>query len=342
MRRGLMSWSRTEVPQSVLEARVARTQVAMADEGLAVVMAYTSFAFPAAAHWLCNYTPYWSEAMLVVRPTGLPVLLASMTPRVHPWMRSISHLDAVLSAPRLGPAVVNWLKEHTQSGDRVGLVDLDELPASVMQPIAETDRVLCDATALIDGLRHPADASETQLASRAQQIARDALAARPALAERASEVASAAERVARLAGAEEVLLRVAPDLSQSATLLRLEGDFALGPHHAVEISVAYKGVWTRRTESFSRGAEPASWANARQGFEVLATRGASAAGVQALGPVARWSCEASSGLHPLAAVAGSGLTSARTLPSGSQCVLNVALNLPEGAWLAAAPSTWQG
>lgn len=342
MRRGLMSWSHTEVPPSVLEGRVARTQAAMADQGLAVVMAYTSFAFPAAAHWLCNYTPYWSEAMLVLRPTGLPVLLASMTPRVHPWMRSISHLDAVLSAPRLGPAVVDWLKAHTQPGERVGLVGLDELPASVMQPIAGTDRVLCDATALIDGLRHPADATETQLAERAQQIAREALAARPPTAERASEVASAAERVARLAGAEEVLLRVAGDLTHSAALQRLEGDFALGPRFAVEMSVAYKGVWTRLTESFSRGAEPGSWGAARQGFAALAARGASAAGVQALGPVARWRCEASTGLHPLAAVAGSGLTAACRLPAGSRCVLHLALALPEGAWLAAAPSTWQG
>jgi len=342
MRRGLMSWSHAEVPPAVLEERVARTQAAMAEEGLAVVMAYTSFAFPAAAHWLCNYTPYWSEAMLVVRPTGLPVLLASMTPRVHPWMRSISHLDAVLSAPRLGPAVANWLQEHTQAGDRVGLVGLDELPASVMQTIAGADRVLCDATALVDALRHPADATETRLAERAQQIAREALAAGPADAGHASELASTAERVARLAGAEEVLLRVAGDLTQGAALQRLEGDFALGPRYAVEISVAYKGVWTRLTQSFSRGAEPASWVHARQGLEALAARGASAAGVRALGPVARWSCEAPCGLHPLAAWTGSGPAPARSLPAGSRCVLNVALALPDGPWLAAAPSTWQG
>jgi hypothetical protein len=192
---------------------------------------------------------------------------------------------------------------------------------------------------LIDGLRHPADATETQLAARAHEIAQAALAARPPQAERASELASAAERVARLAGAEEVLLRVAGDLTRDAALARLEGDFALGPRFAVEISVAFKGVWTRLTESCAREAEPASWAPARQAFATLAARGVGADGVQALGPVRRWSLDAATGLHPLAAVAGSGLARAR-LPAGSRGVLNLAMDLPEGPWLAAAPTTW--
>lgn len=345
MRRGLMSWSRAEVPEAALDSRVGKVQAALTREGMSAVLAYTSFAFPAAAHWLCNFTPYWSEGMVAVRRTGLPVLLASMTPRVHPWMLDISRLETVLSAPRLGPATAAWIREHTQPGDTVGLVGLDELPASVMRAIADDlgdSRRLVDATALLDGLRHPGDATEAGLARRAHEIARTALEARPADATRASEVARAAERTARLGGAEEVLLRMAPDLSKDATLQRLEGDFPLGPRFALEVSVAYKGVWTRLTESVSREAEPASWAQARQAFAALAAKGVADAGsVQALGPVTRWTCEAASGLHPLAVVAGSGHDAAPGVPPGTRGVLNVALALPEGPWLAAASTTLQ-
>src|SRR5665647_2832424 len=102
MRRGLISWSREEMPVAVLDARVAQLQAAMRAENLGAVLAYTSFAQPAAVHWLSNFTPYWSEAFLVLLPEGQPILLAALTPRVHTWIREVSHLGELISAPRLG------------------------------------------------------------------------------------------------------------------------------------------------------------------------------------------------------------------------------------------------
>jgi hypothetical protein len=83
MRRGLISWSRDEVPASVLEGRVARLQEQMRAVELGAVLIYTSFARPSAVAWLTHFVPYWNEALLVVFPTGAPVLLAAFSKRVH-------------------------------------------------------------------------------------------------------------------------------------------------------------------------------------------------------------------------------------------------------------------
>ena len=48
MRRGLIAWSKEEVPPSVLEARVRRVQHALGAQGLDALLAYTSFPRPAA------------------------------------------------------------------------------------------------------------------------------------------------------------------------------------------------------------------------------------------------------------------------------------------------------
>src|SRR5882757_1274737 len=83
MRRGLISWSRDEVPPAILEGRVARLQEQMRAAELGVVLIYTSFARPSAVAWLTHFVPYWNEALLVVLPTGAPVLLAVLQTRAR-------------------------------------------------------------------------------------------------------------------------------------------------------------------------------------------------------------------------------------------------------------------
>src|SRR5712692_2694055 len=138
MRRGLISWSRDEVPPSVLEGRVARLQERMRVAELGVVLIYTSFARPSAVAWLTHFVPYWNEALLAVLPTGAPVLLAAFSKRVHDWIRSVSHLGEVRSAPDLGRAAVTFLEERLPKLSSIGVLELDALPWSVAEPIAHS------------------------------------------------------------------------------------------------------------------------------------------------------------------------------------------------------------
>src|SRR5205809_7712701 len=103
--------------------------------GLGVVLICTSFARPSDVAWLTPFVPYWNEALLVVFPTGAPVLLAAFSKRVHDWIRGVSHLGEVRSAPDLGRAAAALLMEHSPEPARIGVIELDALPWSVDEAV---------------------------------------------------------------------------------------------------------------------------------------------------------------------------------------------------------------
>src|SRR5258708_22745836 len=223
-------------------SRAARQQKRMGDGGLGAMLVYTSFARPSAVAWLTHFVPYWNEALLVIFPTETPVLLAAFSKRVHDWIRSVSHLGEVRSAPDLGRAAAAFLKERSPEPARIGVMELDALPWSVAEAIAKpgSGAELVDATGVFASVRQPADESEVLLARRAAEIAARALDAVPATARRTSEVLSALDASARLDGAEEVLTRLASDLRADSTLRRFEGEAPLGERSGVELSVTHK------------------------------------------------------------------------------------------------------
>ncbi len=347
MRRGLISWSRDEVPPSVLDLRVARFQEKIQAAKLDAVLVYTSFARPSAVAWLTHFVPYWNEALLVVFPTGAPVLLAAFSKRVHDWIRSVSHLGEVRSAPELGRAAVAFLREHPPKPLRIGVLELDALPWSVAEPLVKSEygRALVDATGLFTAIRQPADEAEIRLARRAATIAVQAFKAIPTEAKRASELLSALERSARLDGAEEVLPRVAPDLRADATLQRLEGDALLGERYAVELSIAYKATWVRVARCFCNGTAPQSWRRAAEWFSQtagclneanLAPDLAAASGAPP-GRLAAWTVETCLGSPTLSVAACDQVSARSTLPAGSLATLSLRLSLDDGPWLGSGP-----
>jgi creatinase/prolidase-like protein len=347
MRRGLISWSRDEVPHAVLEGRVARLQEQMHAANLDVMLVYTSFARPSAVAWLTHFVPYWNEALLVVSPTGAPVLLAAFSKRVHDWIRSVSHLGEVRSAPELGRAAVDFLEERFPKPSSIGVLELDALPWSVAEPLVKSDygHGLVDATGLFATIRQPADEVEIRLARRAATIAVQAFKTIPTKAKRASELLSALEGSARLAGAEEVLPRIAPDLRADATLRRFEGDALLGERYAVELSVAYKATWVRITRCVSTQAVPPSWRGAAERFVETAERLNEAnlslepqvAGSVRPGKTVAWTLETCRGSPPLSIVATGEARSPSALPGGSLACLSLQLDLDDGPWLGGEP-----
>ena len=88
MRRGLISWSKSELPDAVLTMRVAQTQAAMAADNLDALLVYTNIARSAAASWLTGFVPYWSEGVLVLPQAGRPVLFVALSRRVQGWDRT--------------------------------------------------------------------------------------------------------------------------------------------------------------------------------------------------------------------------------------------------------------
>jgi creatinase/prolidase-like protein len=336
VRRGLISWSRDEVPASVLEGRVARLQGAMRDAGLGAALIYTSFARPSAVAWLTHFVPYWNEGLLAVLPTGAPVLLAAFSKRMQDWIHSVSHVGEVRSVTHLGRAAADLLEQRVSVSSQIGVVELDALPWPVAEPLSNSrGRRLTDASSLLASIRQPADDTEIRLAKRAADIAMKALGSIPPGAERASQVLAAIDGSARLDGAEEVLPRIAPDLTAGTALRRLEGDLLLGGRYAVELSVAYKATWVRVTRCFSLNA-PQSWLHAQRWTSEWATRITGGSAGAPPGVVTFWSLEACVGSQPFSVVA-SAVGPRGTVSAGTLACYSIKIQLPDGPWLDGAP-----
>jgi hypothetical protein len=309
MRRGLIAWSKEEVPPSALEARVRRVQQALGAQGLDALLAYTSFPRPAAVSWLTHFIPYWNEALVAVLPEGPPSLLASFSKRMHPWIREVSHVGEIVPAPDLGRAAAAFVEKRSLT--RVGVVDLEHLPWSVAEPIAiGIGAELADASEFFAGLRQPADRYENALAARATQIAEHALAAIPGRPRHASEILSAVESAARREGAEEIIPRITQ----------------MGDRNSVELSVAYKGVWIRLCRTYPSVPDAESWFEAALQGRALPPPG----------KLTSRTVESCIGSNPLSVVEDQDRVYHR-LPAGAQAVLSVRLDLEDGPWRAAAP-----
>ncbi len=307
MRRGLIAWSKEQVPPSALEARVRRVQQALGAQGLDALLAYTNFPRPAAVSWLTHFIPYWNEALVAVLPDGAPLLLASFSKRMHPWIREVSHVGEIFPAPDLGRAAAAFLEKRAL--ERVGVVDLELLPWSVAEPIG-IGVELIDASEFFAALRQPADRHENALAARATRIAERALAALPSRPRNACEILSAVESTARREGAEEIIPRTS----------------RIGDGNAVELSVAYKGAWIRLCRTYPLVEEAESWFKAALQGRALPPPG----------KLIRRTVESCIGSSPLSVVEDNDRVY-RRLPAGSQAVLSVRIELDDGPWRAAAP-----
>jgi len=255
MRRGLISWSRAELPDAALAARVARAQAAMAAAGLDALVLYTNNTRTAAVSWLTGFVPYWSEGLCILPRTGGPMLVVALSNRVRRWIESVSRVERVVPSPRIGAEAGRVIAE-TKSDAAVGVVELGSLRADVADGLHKGGAALrlTDATPLFEKLRGGADAAEIALAAKAGGIAQRALAAVPRHPDTIGTAIAAAEAQARALGAEEIYVATAADLARDQRLIRVEQNPpALGRSFALRATVAYKGVWVRLTRTFLDG-----------------------------------------------------------------------------------------
>jgi len=300
MRRGLIARSQDELPDAVLDARLARLRAAMAAAGLDALVVYTNNTRPAGVSWLTGFVPYWSEALLVVPRQGEPVLVVALTYRVKTWIERTSRVADVIHTPRIGLEAGRRIAA-VKADAAVGVVDLDHLAAGIADDLAEGGPrlALTDASELFARLRAKADPTEVALATRAASIAHQAMT-RIARDGAAGRVIADVEAAARQQGAEEIYIAAAPDLAADARLRRLEGDVALGRAFALRASVAYKGSWVRlvRTVHADDKAD-------RRDAEAFAAAVASLPDVGKLAAFPSWLVEGCRTTQPLDALMGS-------------------------------------
>ena len=347
MRRGLMGWDPQELPKSTLQERLSRLQAAMACDDLDAMLFYTNLVRPSAVCWLTGFTPYWIESILLVRRAGAPILATALSKRVSEWIRSTSWLEEIINSPKPGMAIGERLK--ADGCRRIGVLELDALPAGSYDDLggAVPGVEFIDASKLFADCRRLIDSTERKLIERADAITCAALdSVDVARAHDAGALLGLVEKHARLAGAEESYLAVAPDLAADRRLIRVSGAMPLAGRFAVRASVAYKGNWVRRTRTFARnagGAQQAARADAwLAGLKLMAGAPLAAQLVSLVkslpGAVLKsWMAESAIGSYPLEVVASSRHRGSDALPQGTFAVLSVELAINGMPWIGSIP-----
>jgi hypothetical protein len=349
MRRGLMAWNESELPRGVLEQRIDGLRAVMTRERLDAFIFYTNLVQPSAVTYLTGFTPYWSDGLLLVPKSGAPVFATALSKRVANWIASTNPLSEIVNTPKPGAAVGRRLA--ADGCRRVGVLELDRLPGGLNDEIVDA----APALELIDGstgfasLRRRIDGAERGLIARADALALAALG--QVDAERAHDGGAAAgliEKQARLQGAEEVYVAVAPDLAADRRLIRVSGPLPLAERFALRASVAYKGSWVRRTRTFARDtAGRVAVARSDAWFEnmaasMVADRSIAAqisAQIAALpgATLDAWMAESLIGSYPLQAIASSRAPDRAGISAGGFLVLSIELAIDGMPWLGTAP-----
>lgn len=251
MRRGLMAWDKEEVPAGALRARVGRLQAELGKRGLDAILLYTNFVRSAAVSYMTGFSPYWADGVLMVPREGEPAFATTLSKRVGSWIETVKPIGALVNSPTPAKVLGNRLAEA--EAKRLAVLELDAFPAGLYDELTAA----LPSTEIVEGgeafaTARICDEVERRLLVRAERIAREALLQAKGGETSAGEAAAKIEQRARELGAEEVYIAIAPDLDRDRNFLRLSGAHPIGRSFAVRATVAYKGAWIRRTQSYSR------------------------------------------------------------------------------------------
>lgn len=333
MRRGLISWSKAELPVEVLDARMARAQAAMAKTGIDALAVYTNPSRTSGVSWFTGFVPYWNHGVLVLPAKGAHTLVGGFSHRVNDWMKRTSHLDAIIHSPKLGSESAKIISAF-KPGATVAIPDLETVPTSVIEGIAASGASIVDGTALLAQLRAAADPSELALAFHAANIAHTALSQIDPAQTDGATVAAEVDGEARRLGAEEVYIGIAKDLAASRTLVRLEGTCTLATTFALRISLAYKGTWVRMTRTVSRDpAMSAAISAAVAEFAAAAVRLPDTADFV----FPYWLIEGCRATQPFEPFAGTAIVEALGIIPGMVVSAQTAIDTPKGKVLVGGP-----
>jgi len=349
-----MAWSHDEVPPALLERRMEALVAGLRERRLHCLLVYTDLTRPATVSALTHFIPYWSNGVLVVTPAAGATLVATMSRRVADWIQSTSRLDRLVNTLDLGEGVSDTLPAPASSALRVGVAELAGLPAGVVASIRRRrpEALFEEAGEILEAALARGGATPEAVVQRTVAIARAALVAgvEQAGTGDAAAVLSAAEGAARLAGAEEVALALAPDARSDPRLRRIEGPVALGPEFSLQVTLAYKGCWLRLGRTAACGEASSRLARAEAWFQELLARspadpldqlGQFGLAIDAALPrlpgarVESWRVEGARGGLALATMSGSQALPAGAPTTTSPLTLSLRLRDGEGPWFGA-------
>lgn len=236
MKRGLITWHKDELPPEAFETRLAAARKVLAERGLPALIVYSDVWRSNQGRFFSNFMPYWNRALLVIPRDDKPVLLCSLSPRVYPWIKSVTILEDIKPSPNLAQRIFEMAAENEWT--KIGALDEGGLPYDLYTQLHSGDLHVVDVPSA--EVRPAADQWEQAMCARSETLTRDILAAEMPNAVGMSdhEFVGRLERKFRRAGAEDLIILIAngaaPTPPTGATLR---------PDFTVAVALEYRGHW---------------------------------------------------------------------------------------------------
>jgi Xaa-Pro aminopeptidase len=233
MKRGWITWDQTEIPPSAFEKRLEVVRAHLAERDLPALVVYTDVWRSNQGRYFSNFMPYWNRALIVIPREGDPVLLCALSPRVYPWIKSVTILKEIRPSPNPGQQLITMCGE--KGWKQVGVLDLPQLPYDLSIPNA--------VDVLWSAVRPTPDEAEILMYRRAAKMAREMLEAqmRDGAGLSDHEFTGRLELAFRRAGAEDLVILTtngqSPPLPPTGATL---GDF-----FSAIAAMEYRGHWVK-------------------------------------------------------------------------------------------------
>lgn len=245
MKRGLVSWDKNELPPEELAARLAAVHAVARNESVDAVVVYSDVWRSNDARYLSNYMPYWNRAFVVVPREEKPILLCALSPRVYPWIKTVTVHETIIASPSPPATLFKLCAER--GWKRVGVCDLDGLPTDLHAELTSGNVELVDIPR--GEIRSVPAAVEVRMHAHAARMAREVLEQDLATVREQNDhqLTGRLERVLRLAGAEDVVILVSDGQGPP---IPAEGR-PVDPHTSVVVAIEYNGHWAKVTRNLA-------------------------------------------------------------------------------------------
>jgi len=243
MKRGLVSWDQSELPPEELATRLASLHAVARNEAVDAIVLYSDVWRSNDARYLSNYMPYWNRAFIVVPKDEKPILLCSLSPRVYPWIKTVTLHETIIASPSPPATLFKLCSER--GWKRVGVCDLEGLPADLFAELTSGELDLVD---IPRGEIRPGPTDvEVRMHARAARMAREVLGQElsAAAGQTDYELTGRIERLLRRAGAEDVVVLISAGQGAPVPAWGAAG----GPHTSVVMAVEYNGHWAKVTRN---------------------------------------------------------------------------------------------
>ena len=242
MKRGLITWDKTELPPEVFEKRIQRVRSVLAARNLAALLVYSELWRSNQARFFSNYMPYFNRALLVIPQDLPPTLLCGLSPRVYGWIRSVTTIEDVRPAGNFAKPIADMAAERKWT--RLGALDFPQFPYDLFKSLQSSGLEFADIES--SAVFVPAeDASDMAMRKKAAALVTEIVNE-----EMPNGVGSVdhhfvgrLERRFRRAGAEDLIVL----LTNGDTVPAPPCGAVLAEQFSISIAMEYRGHWVRTT-----------------------------------------------------------------------------------------------